>query len=157
MRNFSKSYQFHSYHQMRSIWAKYLKQVNKSSKVFGRFVDLFHVFRQNRPRISGGHSGITSRTIIASWINEVAIVPWWPCVSGPVVTCALLVYPRFRPCWNYSHSGWQRLKWLLASTESRNVYGHQLTLYNTNSPRENGGHFADDTFQWIFLNENYCI
>ena len=34
---------------------------------------------------------------------------------------------------------------------------HQDTPLNTLSPRQDGRHFPDDIFKWIFLNENCCI
>ena len=30
-------------------------------------------------------------------------------------------------------------------------------VFNTSRPRQNGCHFADDSFKWIFLNENLWI
>ena len=38
---------------------------------------------------------------------------------------------------------------------SRDKYLQQLL--NSLMPRENGRHFADDIFKWIFLNENVWI
>ena len=32
-----------------------------------------------------------------------------------------------------------------------------LTAFNTLRPRQNGRHFTDDTFKYIFLNENVII
>ena len=32
-----------------------------------------------------------------------------------------------------------------------------VTLVNTLGPRQNGRHFADDTFKYILLNENVCF
>ena len=32
-----------------------------------------------------------------------------------------------------------------------------VSLFNTLRPRQNGRHFADDTIQYIFLNENVLI
>ena len=29
--------------------------------------------------------------------------------------------------------------------------------FNTSGPRQNGRHFADDIFRWIFMNEKFCI
>ena len=37
----------------------------------------------------------------------------------------------------------------------RSTLGHHC--FNTLRPRQNGRHFADDIFKWIFLNENVCI
>ena len=34
---------------------------------------------------------------------------------------------------------------------------YQFTRFNTLRSRQNGRHFADDTFKLIFLNENCCI
>ena len=28
---------------------------------------------------------------------------------------------------------------------------------NSSAPEQNGRHFADDIFRWIFMNENFCI
>ena len=35
--------------------------------------------------------------------------------------------------------------------------GNYHEVLNTLRPRQNGRHFADDTFKRIFLNENVCI
>ena len=42
-------------------------------------------------------------------------------------------------------------KWLAILNE------HFNGMLNTLRPRLNGRHFPDDTFKWIFLNENVCI
>ena len=36
-------------------------------------------------------------------------------------------------------------------------YAHFRTLINTLRPRQNGRHFPDDTFKWIFLNGNVWV
>ena len=37
------------------------------------------------------------------------------------------------------------------------LWGSDLDLINTLRPRQNGRHFPDDNFKWIFLNENDWI
>ena len=38
-----------------------------------------------------------------------------------------------------------------------NVCQYKWVLFNTLRPRQNGRHFPDDIFKWIFLNENVWI
>ena len=45
---------------------------------------------------------------------------------------------------------WVWLSWSLQRAPTE-------TIFNTLRPRQNGHHFADDTFKHIFLNENVCI
>ena len=45
-------------------------------------------------------------------------------------------------------------RWLFAAKQSP---GPNLTYFNTLRPRQNGHHFSDDIFKWIFLNENVWI
>ena len=37
------------------------------------------------------------------------------------------------------------------------MWAHKQSMYNTLRPRQNGRHFPDDIFKWIFLNENVWI
>ena len=48
------------------------------------------------------------------------------------------------------------LRYFVVQSEWREVYDSPH-LFNTLRPRENGRHFADDTFTRIFLNENVGI
>ena len=41
--------------------------------------------------------------------------------------------------------------------ESHDTLCHVITFLNTSRPRQNGRHFADDTFKRIFLKENVRI
>ena len=44
-------------------------------------------------------------------------------------------------------------------SDAENVFEKSIisTLFNSLRPRQNGRHFADDIFKWIFLNENVWI
>ena len=39
----------------------------------------------------------------------------------------------------------------------QNIWSHSLMHFNTLRPRQNGRHFPEDIFKWIFLNENVRI
>ena len=42
-------------------------------------------------------------------------------------------------------------------TSGKRCVHFNVTAVNTLTPRQNGRHFADDIFKWIFLNENVWI
>ena len=47
--------------------------------------------------------------------------------------------------------------WNQNSGNKQMSHHHQDPLINTLRPRQNGRHFPDDIFKWIFLNENVWI
>ena len=78
--------------------------------------------------------------------------------------------PRLPPCCR----GWRPLpscddpQWLIRNSieatqdccsfkQCITVFIFQLQIFNTLRPTQNGRHFADDTFKWIFLKDNLWI
>ena len=104
---------------------------------------------------------------------------WWPfCPRGIWVEQPWSIWA------NKSHKSWIKWKWILLNTQKHNLdiqsiswwnntwaysMGYTATavplkltditanLFNTLRPGQNGRHFPDDIFMWIFLNENVWI
>ena len=63
----------------------------------------------------------------------------------------LLLWCHFRKGkYGSTHWGWDRMNWVLPT-----VFFN--AIFNTLRPRQNGRHFADDTFSRIFVNKNVRI
>ena len=65
-------------------------------------------------------------------------------------------------CNNISHWLGTYLDWSLVDTNKAchagsHYWDYYLHILNTLRPRQNGRHFADNTFKYIFLNENVII
>ena len=65
-------------------------------------------------------------------------------------------------CHDYDRSGWSAMignigKEWSAQCDLGFSTLTSLNTFNTLRPRQNGRHFADDIFKWIFLNENVWI
>ena len=63
------------------------------------------------------------------------------------------------PLRNLIRSLWNRLKDCFISSEHVDAWWHYAVMhfFNTLRPRQNGRHFPDAIFKWIFLNENVWI
>ena len=71
--------------------------------------------------------------------RDACVEPLWPIYPPPPLACCL-----------------QTLAWTIDDQERWpliNMHQHVNTL----KPRQNGRHFAGDSFKWIFLNENVWI
>ena len=70
-----------------------------------------------------------------------------PCWYEPTANWGLSSNWRWKPRWN--HGRWYY------SPAMRTLWW--VSVVNTLRPRQNGRHFPDDIFKWIFLNENVWI
>ena len=74
--------------------------------------------------------------------------------------CLYSIARRRNECLDLSHT---RIRpWLVTESEKYDCFRIAFVLpkgqyLNTLMPRQNGRHFADDIFKWIFLNENVWV
>ena len=63
--------------------------------------------------------------------------------------------------WGYGLTTWildtQGKSWSWRNSVNISIWGRGTEKVNSLRPRQHGRHFADDIFQWIFLNENVWI
>ena len=66
-----------------------------------------------------------------------------------------MIHFGYNSVWRFEHI--DGLDWGISITYALEIPQYGIDLVNTLRPRQNGRHFADDTFKRIFLNENVGI
>ena len=108
----------------------------------------------------GYKSNLILIKLICPDINRINIIKWLVNdreVGHPVVSSwAMGLSPHNQYGLWWASAWWNHLPWYQLIALMTHPIRTPATLH-TFRPRQNGGHFADDNFKLIFVNENCCI